>query len=58
MNDRPGPKPSDKVVGRAKQLIAEVLGDAKLQKEGRDQERQEEQEGPPRGPFDRLSKLS
>jgi uncharacterized protein YjbJ (UPF0337 family) len=50
-------KLKDKVVGKAKQIVAEVTGDPKLAEEGKQQARKDEKE-PPVKPFGNLDKLT
>jgi uncharacterized protein YjbJ (UPF0337 family) len=48
-------KLKDKVAGKAKQVVAEVTGDAKLAEEGKEQARKEETEQKPLGNLDKLT---
>jgi hypothetical protein len=50
-------KLQDKVAGKTKQIVAEVIGDGKLAEEGKEQTKKSEQEKPakPLGNLDRLT---
>ena len=50
-------KLKDKLVGKTKEVVAEVTGDGKLAEEGKEQARKGERE-PPVKPFGNLDKLT
>ena len=47
----------DKAAGKAKQVVAEVIGDEKLRREGKRQE-EKVQEEKPKDPFENLNELT
>jgi uncharacterized protein YjbJ (UPF0337 family) len=51
-------KVKDKVVGKAKELIAEIIGDGKLRQEGKEQQDKAKQEPNEINPFDNLNRLT
>jgi uncharacterized protein YjbJ (UPF0337 family) len=51
-------KLTDKAVGKAKQVVAEVTGDGKLAEEGKEQVKSGEKEPALKKPFEDLDKLT
>jgi len=50
-------KPKDKVIGKTKEVVGEVIGDGKLAEEGKEQVKKSENEQRPK-PFGNLDKLT
>jgi len=51
-------KLKDKVVGKTKQLVAELIGDGRLREEGKEQEDKAKQEPNELNPFGDLNRLT
>ena len=51
-------KLKDKAVGKAKQIIAEIIGDGKLRDEGKEQENRAKQQPNELNPFGDLNRLT
>jgi uncharacterized protein YjbJ (UPF0337 family) len=51
-------KLKDKAVGKAKQIIAEIIGDGKLRDEGKEQENKAKQQPSELNPFGDLNRLT
>jgi uncharacterized protein YjbJ (UPF0337 family) len=49
---------TDKVGGKTKEVVAEIIGDQKLQDEGKRQKAEDEKKPDEPGPIERLNKLT